>query len=308
MSNVLGQDPYSLKQAAEFIKSGKLVAFPTETVYGLGADLFQPKAIAEIFRVKGRPSDNPLIAHVADFSQIEQIAYIPSIFHRLFEAFFPGPLTVVLRKRAEVPSIVSGGGQTVAIRMPNHPVALAFIRACGTPLVAPSANISGRPSSTQVAHILEDFKGSIAAIIDGGECEIGIESTVISLISDKVVLLRPGAITAAEIEEVLQEKIESGGDTNTPLSPGMKYRHYAPDAEALMFETESALNAHIAKYPERKRIVATPTTQTLYALLREADSQKCEEICLLCTEEIRRDTALLNRLQKACCKTDKVSF
>ncbi len=266
-----------LEEAASFIKEGELVAFPTETVYGLGASVFDPAAIRKIFQVKGRPSDNPLIAHIADLEDLARIAIdIPPEFFRLSAAFFPGPLTIVLRRHPDVPSIVSAGLDTIAIRQPAHPIARALIRCVGAPLVAPSANLSGKPSSTSAQHVLDDFSGKIAAVIDGGVTHIGIESTVISLIQEPT-LLRLGQISQEEIEAVLGKKLAVPAAHAPATSPGMKYRHYAPEAKVLLFSSLEALESY--KSPEKRQwIIMAPTTQNLYAELRRADFEGCQEV------------------------------
>ena len=212
-----------IEEAVSLLRMGKIIAFPTETVYGLGASIFQPNAISEIFKVKGRPQDNPLIAHVSNLEQVELIAQeIPPTFYDLADRFFPGPLTVVLKKRECVPPIVSAGLQSIALRMPSHRIARKLIESLGEPIVAPSANISGTPSSTRCEHVVEDFKGKIAGVIDGGPAVYGIESTVISLIDDIPVLLRPGAVSLEQLEEVIGKPLltPSALDLSTPLSPG----------------------------------------------------------------------------------------
>lgn len=295
-------DPSSLAEAAKLIQKGELIAFPTETVYGLGAGIFLPEAINRIFQAKGRPQDNPLIAHIGELAQVDLIAKdLPQDFYLLTSYFFPGPLTLVVSKKEAVPSIVSAGGKTIALRMPRHPVALQFINQCGFPLVAPSANLSGKPSSTTAEHVFYDFRGKIYGLIDGGPSEIGIESTVLSLMGPCPLLLRPGSVLQEEIEEVLGKKIGVATlEKNTPLlSPGMKYRHYAPDAKVLIFETPSELEAHLKKFPHCKRLVCTPTAKKFYAHLRAADAEQCEEICLLCDSSIQVQTGLMNRILKA---------
>ncbi len=193
-----------LKGSAELIKSGELVAFPTETVYGLGASVFNPKAIEQIFQVKGRPQDNPLIVHISSLQQLELIVEeLPKEFEVLAESFFPGPLTLILPKKESVPSIVSANLPTIGVRMPAHPIAQLLIEGVGVPLVAPSANLSGKPSSTTAQHVRDDFGDRIKSILDGGPCEYGIESTVLTL-HPKPTILRPGQITQAQLEEVLK--------------------------------------------------------------------------------------------------------
>lgn len=286
-------DANQLEQAALLLKKGQLVAFPTETVYGLGAPIFNRDCIKKIFETKKRPADNPLIAHIHNLAEIEAIATdIPKECYLLAEKFFPGPLTLVLRKAKAVPAEVSK--ETIAFRMPRHDLALKLIELVGEPLVAPSANLSGRPSPTSANHVLEDLKGQIAAVIDGGACQVGIESTVISLCDPKrPLLLRPGTITQEELEAFLKCKIERA--QASLQSPGTRYRHYAPKAKVYLFESQDLLDHHCqSKYCKRK--VAIPTEQTLYAILREADEDHCEEVCLLCTQ-VR--PGLMDRMLKA---------
>lgn len=302
----------ALERAADLLKRGELVAFPTETVYGLGAPVFDEEAIKKIFFVKGRPADNPLIAHVANWEQIALLAEeIPPLFYPLAERFFPGPLTVVLKKQARVPAIVSGGLDTVALRMPSHPIARELISLCQVPLVAPSANLSGRPSATRAEHVLHDFNGKIAAVVDGGPTDFGIESTVVSLLNDSVVLLREGAIAKAEIEAVLGRPIEvsCGHAGEKVLSPGMKYRHYCP-------RTPIKLYRSLESIPEsgqsRKQMVlsreAIPTLEAdhfvlcskdFYSLLRHADVEQYSEILIYCDEVVQKDAALMNRITRS---------
>lgn len=285
-----------LDKAAAFIKAGELVAFPTETVYGLGASIFNPDAIQKIFQVKGRPSDNPLIAHIADLSDLSRIAIdIPDDFYRLSAAFFPGPLTLVLKRHPQVPALVSAGLDTIAVRQPSHPIAQALIRLVGDPLVAPSANLSGKPSSTNAQHVLEDFSGKIAAVIEGGSAEIGIESTVVSLTHEPT-LLRLGQITAEEIEAVLGRKLAKAGSHTPIASPGMKYRHYAPLAKVLLFPTLDALRASLDT-GKKQWIVPAPTPQNLYAELRRADLEGCQEVLIHLSEST--SPALRDRILRA---------
>lgn len=238
---ITAPDEEKIARAALVIKEGGLVAFPTETVYGLGADAFNPAAIEKIFLAKGRPRDNPLIVHIADLSTLKKLARsFPRQARALTEKFWPGPLTLVLKKRAQVPLEVSAGLPTVAIRMPANPIARSLIRAAGTPLVAPSANLSGRPSPTRARHVREDLGGLIDLIIDGGSTPIGMESTVVDFTGRYPKILRPGAVTAAQIEAIIGPLIPAGEmeDTFKPKSPGMKYRHYAPRARMILMEGE----------------------------------------------------------------------
>jgi L-threonylcarbamoyladenylate synthase len=307
-----------ISEAALLLKSGQVVAFPTETVYGLGASIFQPKAISEIFKVKGRPQDNPLIAHVCNLEQVEAIARdIPSVFYTLFDQFFPGPLTVVLKRRECVPSLVSAGLNSIALRMPNHPIAQRLIQELGEPIVAPSANISGTPSATRCEHVIQDFQGKIAAVIDGGPAQFGIESTVISLVDDQPMLLRPGAIHVYQIEEVIGKSllVPSALDVSTPLSPGMKYRHYAPLTPVHLYKEKRVLRESIDQNPTLSRMVLSReplpfelpatcqwfalTAPSLYALLRQADEVGYQEIFIYCDEQTLYNLALMNRILKA---------
>ncbi len=286
-----------IEQAAQLLREEQLVAFPTETVYGLGAPIFSPKAIAKIFQVKRRASDNPLIAHVADLKQAESIAFLSDDFYVLAKAFFPGPLTLVMKKRECVPDVASSGLDTIGVRMPAHPVVQELIRLVGQPIVAPSANLSGKPSATRVEHVLADFDGEIGGVIEG-QCSFGLESTVL-LLEPEPVLLRPGRVTKEELEAVLGKSIALAGETSEPRSPGMKYRHYAPNARLLLFETQEELQAHLRMFPDVTREVLDVCASRLYHDLREADRKGCEEIVALCDEKIRQDSALMNRLNKA---------
>lgn len=241
-------------QAANFIKKGEIVAFPTETVYGLGADGLNSLAVAKIFLAKGRPNDNPLILHIAEKDDILRLTTeLNANAKKLIEHFWPGPLTLVVKKSALVPDAVSAGLETVAVRFPANKFAQDFIKACGCPIAAPSANISGRPSPTNAQDVKEDMQGKIAAVLDGGNCGIGLESTVVDTTDSVPTILRPGGITyemllevlgAVEIDPALQ------GDKNfKPKAPGMKYRHYAPKAAMYLLEGNACayLSQFIAK-------------------------------------------------------------
>lgn len=222
-----------IKEAAQWLKAGEVVAFPTETVYGLGANAKDTKAVEKIFAAKGRPSDNPLIVHIAHVKQLDEIVSdVPRIAGMLIERFWPGPLTLILPKKEGVISDkVTAGLSTVAVRMPDHPVALALIEESGLPLAAPSANISGRPSPTTAAHVFTDLNGRIVGIVDGGETGIGVESTVLDCTSDVPTILRPGGVTKEALEQVIGNVAVDSALTDerqTPKSPGMKYTHYAP--------------------------------------------------------------------------------
>lgn len=217
-----------LDEAVSIIKSGGLVVFPTETVYGLGADALNPQAVKAIFEAKGRPQDNPLIVHISDVEQVGEIAVdVPHVFYELAKKFMPGALTVVLPKSDKIPDVVTAGGNTVAVRMPDNVVARELI-ARSSPLAAPSANRSKHVSPTTAQHVYDDLCGRVPLILDGGPCGVGIESTVLDLTCDCPTILRPGAVTPAMLAEVLGEVLENGKVIKIAKSPGMKYEHYAP--------------------------------------------------------------------------------
>ncbi len=237
--------PENIIKTAEILKSGGLAAIPTETVYGLAADALNGAAVAKIFAAKGRPMDNPLIVHVAEFEDIERFALvreIPEAAKKLAKVFWPGPLTIIMKKGGVIPDEVSAGLDTVAIRLPSHPSARAIIKAADTPLAAPSANLSGSPSPTTAQHVMNDMDGKIDAVFDGGACGVGVESTVITLAEDTPRLLRPGKVTLEELREVLGEvELDSAvlnklKDGQKAASPGMKYKHYAPKANVVLLK------------------------------------------------------------------------
>ncbi|MDP4119827.1 MAG: L-threonylcarbamoyladenylate synthase [Bacillota bacterium] len=234
-----------IEEAANILKNGGLVAMPTETVYGLAANALNGEAVAKIFAAKGRPSDNPLIVHVADVDDIFRfnlVSDFPKQAANLAKHFWPGPLTIVLPRTDAIPNEVSAGLDTVAIRLPNHPMARALIKTADLPLAAPSANISGSPSPTTAQHVLKDLNGKIDGILDGGNCLVGVESTVISLCEDKPRLLRPGGITLRQLKEVLGDVLVDDAvlhqlkEGQKASSPGMKYKHYAPKAKVILLK------------------------------------------------------------------------
>jgi len=233
-----------IEEGAKVIKIGGLVAFPTETVYGLGADGLNEEAVKKIFIAKGRPQDNPLILHVCSIEQVEDLVIeIPPVAKLCMERFWPGPLTIILKKSPKVPNIITAGLDTVAIRMPKNNIALELIRLSNTPIAAPSANTSGRPSPTSAKHVIEDLMGKIDMIIDGGNTGIGLESTVLDLSADIPTILRPGGITKEDLSEIIpnvaiDSSIIKADEKIIPKSPGQKYRHYAPKAEMLLFTGE----------------------------------------------------------------------
>ena len=230
-----------LRKPADCLKKGGLVAFPTETVYGLGADALNETAAGRIYAAKGRPSDNPLIVHIASVEDMDTLAHVNDKARALAQAFWPGPLTIILPKKECVPKGTTGGLNTVAIRMPSHPAALELIRQSGVYLAAPSANTSGRPSPTRASHVVEDMKGKIEYIVDGGAVGIGIESTIVDVTGDKAMILRPGFISRQQIAEIIGEvemdpALEKTMDGVRPKAPGMKYTHYAPRGEMTLVE------------------------------------------------------------------------
>lgn len=235
-------DDAAIARAAVHIRNGGLVGMPTETVYGLAASAFDAQAAAKIYAAKGRPSDNPLIVHVAKPEDAEAIAQVPALYYKLAERFMPGPLTVIMKKRTVIPAGVTGGLDTVAVRCPSHPIARALIEAAGVPIAAPSANRSGCPSPTTAEHVRRDMDGRIDMILDGGPAEIGLESTVIQLTDDGCVILRPGAVTETMLAAVCgtvtvaRAVVEPEAAGDKPLSPGMKYKHYAPNAEVILVD------------------------------------------------------------------------
>ena len=246
-TRILSTTENDIAEAAGIIQQGGLVAFPTETVYGLGADALNAEAVAKVYEAKGRPSDNPMIVHIARASDIGQLTpMLSEDIVNLIDNFWPGPLTMVLKKKAGVPDRTTGGLDTVAVRMPDSEAALELIREADCPIAAPSANISGRPSPTRAGDVIADMNGRINAVIQGDDCRVGIESTVLDMTGDTPVILRPGIITAEDIEAVLKKEVKydeallkdkqgEDGDIR-PKAPGMKYKHYAPKADMVVIE------------------------------------------------------------------------
>ena len=327
-------DLQKMEEAGKLIAGGQLVAFPTETVYGLGGDALDPEASRKIYAAKGRPSDNPLIVHIAEFEDMYRVGKnIPEKAKKLSDAFWPGPLTMIVEKSDAVPDATTGGMNTVAVRMPNHPVALELIRKSGCLIAAPSANTSGRPSPTEASHVAEDLDGKIAMIIDGGQVGIGIESTIIDLTEEIPTILRPGFITKEMLEEVVGEvQMDKGLDADAktpPKAPGMKYRHYAPKAELVI--VEGAKDAVVKKINEMTKendakgivtgVIGTEETvleyvakivksmgtrddelsisSHLYGILREFDESDAQVIYSESFKEGAMGSAIMNRLLKA---------
>ncbi|MDR2505399.1 MAG: threonylcarbamoyl-AMP synthase [Oscillospiraceae bacterium] len=325
METLLLRESEALTRAAELLKRGEVVAFKTETVYGLGANAFDKRAVHKIFEAKGRPLDNPLIAHIADISMWKSLAReIGGGALSLAERFWPGPLTIILPKAMFIPDEVTAGLDTIAARMPRSPFALELIRECGFPIAAPSANLSGKPSPTTAAAVLEDMDGRIPLIADGGVCEVGVESTVISLV-DEPKVLRPGAVTLEQLREFIPDIVLADSIAGKPMSPGMKYRHYAPlaklvpasgtaDEQAAFLCTQYDItpNAIVicseetaAKLSSRRHIILgsrnSPAVilSNLFESLREADRRGAETIFM---ETFGADGAFLafrNRVQRA---------
>lgn len=268
-----------IKTAADIIAGGGLVAFPTETVYGLGGDAFDVNASARIYEAKGRPSDNPLIVHIAALEDLYSLTdNVPEKALALAKEFWPGPLTMIVDKKSCVPDTVTGGLSTVAVRLPSHKVARDLIKASGTFIAAPSANLSGRPSPTRAEHVIEDLSGRVDMIIDGGDIEIGLESTIVDLTEDVPVILRPGYITMEMIEDVigdvkLDKALMTGvSDGVAPKAPGMKYRHYAPKAELTIIEGErdkviNRINSFVEEGRGRNRKVGVMLTTETYDMV-----------------------------------------
>ena len=249
--------------AANIIKNGGLVAFPTETVYGLGADAFNAEAAGKIYKAKGRPSDNPMIVHIANIIDMDKIVSSkPRNAIKLADKFWPGPLTIILNKRAEVPDVTTGGLSTVAMRMPDNFIAQELIRKAGTPIAAPSANISGRPSPTRAKHVIADLNGRVDAILVGADSRIGLESTVVDLTEDIPIILRPGIVSEKELSFISGCQVRVDGrllssdaseDEKPPKSPGTKYKHYAPLAEMIVIQGEQAkVRAEIERMKKEK--------------------------------------------------------
>ncbi|WP_047150773.1 L-threonylcarbamoyladenylate synthase [Aneurinibacillus tyrosinisolvens] len=329
------QAQQAVKEAAELLQRNELVAFPTETVYGLGGNGLVDKTVEKIYIAKGRPSDNPLILHIAEEEQLEQLAEeVPPLARALMEAFWPGPLTLVLPKKAGVAQRASAGLDTIAVRMPDHPLALALIRAAGLPIAAPSANLSGRPSPTTGRHVQEDLEGRIAGILDGGPTGIGVESTVVDVTGEVPLILRPGGITAEQIADITGEVAVDPGLTvegAAPRSPGMKYRHYAPEGEMWLVTGANveAMAEMIRRHADEARregkkvgILATresasfynkndivlacgerasliSVAQHLYDVLRRFDEEKVDLIFAETFLENGVGAAVMNRLNKA---------
>lgn len=329
---LLPSDEAGIALGAELIRSGELVGFPTETVYGLGADALNADAVLKIFTAKGRPADNPLIVHIAAWADLLPLCTPNAAAQRLADAFWPGPLTMILPKKEAIPPQVTAGLDTVAIRMPSHPAARQLILKSGCPIAAPSGNRSGRPSPTLAAHMMEDMQGRIPLILDGGPCDVGVESTVVSLADGTATVLRPGGITPEMIEGILGS-VRVADSVMRPLregeaapSPGMKHKHYAPKAHMTLYEgsadavarsicgaydaldeTEKGLilaaDAHLSLYGSR-RIAALGADEwaaahNLFALLRQADEDGVTRVFSESWPQRGAGLAVMNRMARA---------
>ncbi len=326
-------DKNSLKEAANILKAGGIVGFPTETVYGLGANGLDPEAVKKIYLAKGRPSDNPLILHIGEVDQLDYLVEdIPPIAYKCIEEFWPGPLTIIFKRSDIVPDIITAGLDSVAVRMPKDPIARELINLAGLPIAAPSANLSGRPSPTSANHVIEDMTGKIEMIIDGGETGIGLESTVLDLSGVTPMILRPGGISYETIKKIIPDLLEDRANLESgevPKSPGQKYRHYAPRSEMIVYQGSvdmiikniikdiqkhsldgkkigiMATDETMDRYPnatvlslgsrsEKKEIASK-----LFKILREFDKL---DIDIILAEGVELDdigTAIMNRMMKA---------
>ena len=320
-----------IKQASEAIKQGKLVLFPTETVYGIGADALNEEAVKKIYEAKGRESDNPLIAHISNLEMLKKLVKeVGRIEEKLIDAFWPGPLTIIFNKTDLVPYIITAGLETVAIRMPSNQIARKLIEYSKTPIAAPSANISGKPSGTLVEDILQELDGKVEYIIDGGKVDIGLESTVVRVIENKVHILRPGKITKEEIEklgieveiekQILGEYVEG----EKVLSPGIKYKHYSPDTKCIlvysrdnqkmvdkineMATKENAIilckTSNLEKYDNKIKLEMGESLEeicnNIFTLLRKVDKYKANLVIIEGVENEGLGLAIMNRLLRAC--------
>lgn len=329
---LLKDSEQDILKAAEILKNGGLVGMPTETVYGLGANALNPNAVANIFKAKGRPMDNPLIVHISGFEDIEKFNLaldIPNKAKLLAENFWPGPLTMIFKKGSAIPNEVSAGLDTVAIRYPSHKTATKLIKSANLPLAAPSANLSGSPSPTTAQHVINDLNGKIDAVIDGGTSDVGLESTVITLAQDPPKLLRPGGITLEMLENVIGEVIVDNAvlnqlkDNEKPASPGMKYKHYAPKANVIILKAtdrqfvdfinsnesedvasicydEDVEKLNVKTYSLGKKEALEKHAHNLFEILREIDSNKTiKTVYSRCPDTKGVGMAVYNRLIRA---------
>ncbi len=331
--DILSTSDADLKRCAEMLKQRDIVAIPTETVYGLAANALDEDAVKKIFLAKGRPADNPLIVHISAVEELQNYCFPTERAYLLAEKFWPGPLTIILKKKDVIPTVVTAGLDSVAIRMPSHPTAKKIIEFCGFPLAAPSANISGKPSPTSAEHVINDMQNNsyVRAVVDGGRCNCGVESTVVSLTGELPCLLRPGAVTVEQLREVLPDLtvakavLQSLPENEKALSPGLKHKHYAPDAETVCLCGSAGSAARYIKstacdpkktvvicfdgeepfFSEYKTICYgspdEPKTlaKNVFDALRKADMLKCEKIFVRCVPPNGVALAVYNRLLRA---------
>ena len=333
--NRIQQNSAAIYEAGDIIKNGGLVAFPTETVYGLGGDAFNPESSKKIYAAKGRPSDNPLIVHIANISDLDAIAVnVPGVAYELAGRFWPGPMTMILKKNPKLPDETTGGLDTVAVRMPVNEVALDLINASGGFIAAPSANRSGKPSPTSAQYVIEDMYGFVDMIIDGGDCDIGLESTIVDLTCDPAMILRPGYITREELQETIPDitvdkTLIDPASGVAPKAPGMKYRHYAPKADMMLVtgpvekvikyinrktdentaqgKKTGVIATDETLYSYRAPLVKSPGARTdekkiaknLFRILREFDDEGADVIYAESFEEKGVSLATMNRMIKA---------
>ncbi len=331
-TRIFGTTENDIKQAAEIIRDGGLVAFPTETVYGLGANALDAEAVGKVYAAKGRPSDNPMIVHISSKDDLSALTVgITQDVITLMEAFWPGPLTMVVLAKPIVPRVTTGGLETVAVRMPSSPVAAALIRSAGVPIAAPSANLSGKPSPTTFRHVIDDLDGRIDAIVEGEDCQVGIESTVVDMTGDTPMILRPGIITGEMISKALGKEVaidptllekpnilnrggllQTGADFK-PKSPGMKYKHYAPKAEMIIYQGDKDAVALAMAEEKMKRIQwgqkveiiiyddkePEAAAREFFAKLRACDKSNVDVILAAALKEDGVGFAVMNRMFKS---------
>lgn len=318
---ILKDTEEDIAKAAKILAEGGLVAFPTETVYGLGADALRAPAVAAVYAAKGRPSDNPMIVHIADTAGLSFLTDdLTEDMEKLMAAFWPGPMTMIVNRKPVVPDVTTGGLNTVGVRLPSNEVARKLIRAAGCPVAAPSANLSGRPSPTTAEHVIADLDGRVDAIIVSGSCDVGIESTVVDVTGETPEILRPGIITAEDMERVLGKKVKldpaltsKPGEDFHPKAPGMKYKHYAPKAEMQIFEGEQQA-VRQAVEAEKKRLEAggrkvavkifeegaeKDAAHELFAFLRKADADGADNILVSALPEKGVGFSVMNRMLKS---------
>ena len=324
-TKLLSDTTENIALAADIVAGGGLVAFPTETVYGLGADALNPEAVGRVYAAKGRPSDNPMIVHIASKEDFVRLTpYITEDMEKLMEAFWPGPLTMVVPRKPLIPDTTTGGLDTVGIRMPDHLVALELISKAGCPIAAPSANLSGKPSPTTSQHVVDDLDGRVDAILCSNDCQVGIESTVIDMTGERPMILRPGIITKSDFEEVLgkvvlldptlnQRPEDRGDEEFAPKSPGMKYKHYAPNAPMLVFEGDpddvrcAIIEEKILRESRGEKVAALifdaneekAAAQKFFAMLREADKSDVDVILAAAMPETGIGFSVMNRMLKS---------